>query len=49
MVIEQDRVSPGQNRITQGRELRAGQVVLERGTRLNAAMIGVLATLGASR
>lgn len=46
VVIEQDRVSQGQNRITRGRELRAGQVVLERGTRLNAARIGVLATVG---
>ena len=39
-------VEPGQNRLTRGRELRAGQIVARRGDRLNPARLGVLAAVG---
>ncbi len=38
----------GQNIHTQGSDEKAGAVLLERGTRINAAIIGVLATVGKS-
>ncbi|HWE39768.1 MAG TPA: gephyrin-like molybdotransferase Glp [Isosphaeraceae bacterium] len=42
-------VRPGQNRLTKGRELRAGEVVLRAGTRINAVHVGVLASVGRVR
>ena len=39
-------VAPGLNWMPQGREMRAGEVVLRRGERLNAARIGLLAAMG---
>ena len=41
-------VAPGTNRLTRGREMRAGQVLLERGTRLDPAKIGLIASAGRS-
>jgi molybdopterin molybdotransferase len=42
-------VASGLNRITQGREMKAGDVVIPAGTWLNAARIGVLASVGAAQ
>lgn len=39
---------PGQNRLLRGREMRAGDVVVPGGTRLNPAMLGVMASVGVS-
>ncbi len=41
-----EAVEPGQNWMPVGREMRAGEVVLHRGERLNAARIGLLASVG---
>jgi molybdopterin molybdotransferase len=43
-----DRVRPGQYVFLRGTEMRAGEVVLRAGTVLNAAAIGVLASVGAA-
>lgn len=42
-------VKPGQNRLTRGREARAGSVVLERGVRLGPAQLGLAASVGSSQ
>lgn len=39
-------VRPGQNRLLRGREMKAGEAVLEPGTLLNAARIGLLGSVG---
>jgi molybdopterin molybdotransferase len=44
--IEEPTVATGRNRLTRGRELRAGEVVLRRGDRLNPARVGLLASVG---
>jgi molybdopterin molybdotransferase len=41
-----ERVVVGMNRLTRGRELRAGDVVLRAGVRLNPARVGLLAAVG---
>jgi molybdopterin molybdotransferase len=46
VVVDDPAVSPGKFRLERGRELRAGEVVLRRGERLNAPRIGVLASVG---
>lgn len=45
-VILRGDVRPGMNRLARGRELRAGETILEPGTRLSAPALGVLAALG---
>jgi len=40
-------VSPGQNRLVQGREMRAGDIVVPQGVVLDAAKLGVMASVGA--
>jgi molybdopterin molybdotransferase len=42
-------VRQGQNRLTRGRELRAGEVVLRPGTRINPVHIGLLASVGRAK
>ncbi len=44
--IADPAVAPGRNRLTRGREMKAGEVVLSRGERLNPARIGLLASVG---
>ncbi|HEV3122085.1 MAG TPA: gephyrin-like molybdotransferase Glp [Isosphaeraceae bacterium] len=39
-------VAPGRNRLCRGREMRAGDRLLEHGTRLNPARLGLLASVG---
>jgi molybdopterin molybdotransferase len=46
VVIDDPAVTPGKFRLERGRELRAGDVVVHRGERLNAPMLGVLASVG---
>jgi molybdopterin molybdotransferase len=46
VIIDGGPVAPGQNRLTRGREMRAGEVVLRRGERLNAPRLGLLASIG---
>jgi molybdopterin molybdotransferase len=46
VLIDQDDVRPGQNRLVRGREMRAGEIVVSRGARLTAARIGLLASVG---
>ena len=46
VVIDEPVVRPGLNRLTRGREMRAGDVVLRRGERLNPPRIGLLASVG---
>jgi molybdopterin molybdotransferase len=46
VVIEGPGVTPGQNRLTRGREMRAGDVVLAPGVVLNAPRLGLLASVG---
>jgi molybdopterin molybdotransferase len=41
-------VVPGLNRLSRGREMRTGDVVLQRGRRLTPARLGLLATVGRS-
>jgi molybdopterin molybdotransferase len=48
VVLDGSGVRPGQNRLTRGREMRAGDVVLRRGQPLNAARLGLLASVGRS-
>lgn len=43
------QVAPGENRIQRGEDLQSGQVVLERGRRLRAPELGLLASLGITR
>jgi molybdopterin molybdotransferase len=47
--IDDPALIGGRNILPQGAELRAGTVVLERGERLTAARLGLLATVGRSR
>jgi molybdopterin molybdotransferase len=46
--VDDPEVLPGKFRLERGRELRAGEVVLRRGERLNAPRLGVLASVGRS-
>lgn len=46
VVIDDPDVSPGRNRLQRGREMRAGEVVLTRGTALNPPRLGLLAAVG---
>jgi molybdopterin molybdotransferase len=46
VVIEEATVRPGQNLLRRGGEMRAGQVVVARGSILNPARLGVLASVG---
>ena len=47
-VIIDGPVPPGQSRLTRGREMRAGEVLLERGIRINATRLGLIASAGRS-
>jgi molybdopterin molybdotransferase len=44
--IKDPRVRPGQNILSRGREMCAGEIVLTAGSILNAARLGVLASVG---
>jgi molybdopterin molybdotransferase len=46
VLIEDPAVEPGRNLMARGREMRAGELVLRRGERLNPAMLGLLASVG---
>ncbi len=46
VVIEQPAVRPGQNLLRRGAEMKAGEVVLPRGSVLHPAQLGVLASVG---
>jgi molybdopterin molybdotransferase len=46
VIIDDPDVSPGRNRLQRGREMRAGEIVLTRGTALNAPRLGLLAAVG---
>jgi molybdopterin molybdotransferase len=46
VVIDDPSVTPGKFVLERGRELRAGDVVVRRGERLNAPRLGVLASVG---
>ncbi len=48
-VVLTESVVPGQNVAPQGAEVRRGEVVLRRGTRLDAAAVAVAATVGKTR
>jgi molybdopterin molybdotransferase len=48
VVIEEPTVRPAQNLLPRGREMRAGAIVVPRGSVLNAARLGVLASAGRS-
>ncbi len=41
-------VPPGQNRLIRGREMEAGEVLLRRGVRIDAAKLGLIASAGRS-
>jgi molybdopterin molybdotransferase len=41
-------VTPGQNRLVRGKEMKAGEVVVAAGSILNAAKLGVLASVGSA-
>ena len=45
-VILPGPVAPGMNRLTRGREMRAGEVLLEQGARLDATKLGLIASAG---
>ena len=45
-VILRGPAAPGQNRLTRGREMKAGEVLLTRGTRLDPTRIGLIASAG---
>ena len=47
-VVLSGPVAPGQNRLVRGREMREGEVVVASGAILDAARLGVLASVGAS-
>jgi molybdopterin molybdotransferase len=49
VLIEEAGVRPGQNLLRRGGEMRAGEVVLTRGSILSPARLGLLASLGKSR
>lgn len=46
VLIDQPDVRPGQNRLVRGREMKTGETVVTRGTRLTPARIGLLASVG---
>ena len=46
VAIDDKHVKPGSNIMRRGQEMRAGQVVLAKGTRLRPQELGVLATVG---
>lgn len=46
VLVDEPIVRPGANRLPRGREMRAGDVVLRRGERLNPARLGLLASVG---
>jgi molybdopterin molybdotransferase len=46
VVIEDPAVAPGRSLLARGREMRAGEVVLRRGARLNPVRLGLLAAVG---
>lgn len=46
VIVDDPRVTPGKSRLARGREMRAGEVVLRLGARINAPMSGVLASVG---
>jgi molybdopterin molybdotransferase len=46
VLVEEPAVPAGANRLTRGREMRAGEVVLRPGTCLTPVRIGLLATVG---
>src|SRR5206468_3851066 len=46
VVIDDPDVVPGRNWLPRGREMSAGDVVLRKGQRLNAAKLGLLASVG---
>ena len=46
IVIDDPDLAPGRNWLPRGREMCAGDVVLRRGQRLNAAKLGLLASVG---
>jgi len=48
VVVDDPAVVRGKSRLPRGRELKAGDVVLRRGERLNAPRLGVLASVGRS-
>lgn len=48
VIFEGGLVRPGQNRLLRGREMRAGDIVLRKGERLNAPRLGLLASVGRS-
>ncbi len=45
-IVVQGPVATGTNRLERGREMRAGEVILRAGETINAAQLGVLATVG---
>jgi molybdopterin molybdotransferase len=49
IIIDDDPVTPGQFWLPQGREMRAGEIVLRRGERLNPVRLGLLASVGRSK
>lgn len=48
VVVDGPDAKPGQNRLSRGRELRQGDVVLRLGERLNPVRLGLLASVGRS-
>ena len=46
VVLDAPTVRPGQNWLPRGREMRVGDVVLNRGERLHAVRLGLLASVG---
>ena len=46
IVIDDPDLAPGRNWLARGREMSAGDVVLRKGQRLNAAKLGLLASVG---
>jgi molybdopterin molybdotransferase len=45
-VLLRGPVRPGLNRLIRGREMRAGEILLHQGTRLNAVKLGLIASAG---
>jgi molybdopterin molybdotransferase len=46
VIVDDPEVKPGKARLERGRELRAGEIVLRRGEKLNAPRLGLLASIG---
>jgi molybdopterin molybdotransferase len=49
VVFEPTGIPAGRNRLTRGREMRLGEVVIRRGETLNAPRLGLLASVGRAR